>query len=278
MLIICLQIGHVNGDKASQFAGSMVDQEGDVLDEEGNIIGHADSVEESLKDVDPKPIEEGTEGSQNPLEEATEGSQKPTEGAEGIEKPEVEGSKADLEKGAEDIEKPDVKGPFGVQDKGEITNASGLVIGKLVEGEPQDLVGQSIAEIDEEGNLKNKTGSVIGKGELNPTLEKGSQDASELPEGSKAEVPEGELPKDAEGSKVEVPEGAEGEKPEVPEGEVAEGEKPEGELPEGEVPEAEAPDLSILKDKTVNKLGKIVDAEGNPFGTLVEGEAKKLAG
>ncbi|TVY86478.1 hypothetical protein LAWI1_G007272, partial [Lachnellula willkommii] len=75
----------------------------------------------------------------------------------------------------------------------------------------------------------------------------------------------------------EKPEGelAEGEKPE---GELAEGEVPEGEVPEGEEPEAEVPDLSILKDKTVNKLGKIVDAEGNPFGVLVEGEAKKLAG
>jgi len=234
-------IGHVNGDKGSQLAGSMVDQEGDILDEEGNIIGHADSVEESLKDVDPKPIEESAEGSQKPLEE-----------------------------GAEGAEKTDVKGPFGVQDHGEITNASGLVIGKLQEGEPQDLVGQSIAEIDEEGNLKNKDGSIVGKAELNPTLEKGE---SQLPEGT-----DGEKPEAPEGSKVsgsEAAEGIEGAKSEVPEGAV-----PKSELGEDGVPEAEAevPDLSILKDKTVNKLGKIVDAEGNPFGVLVEGEAKKLAG
>jgi hypothetical protein len=218
-----------------------------------------------MKEVDPKPVEEGVEGSQKPLEEGVEGSKKPLEeDAEGVDKP-------DLDEDTEGIKKPELTGPFGVQDKGEITNATGQVIGHLQEGTPQDLVGTSIQEIDEEGNLKNKSGSVVGKAEINPeVLEKSG---SELPvgvEGEKPEVPEGEeLP---EGEKPEVPEGEElpeGEKPEVPEGE---------ELPEGEVPEAEVPDLSILKDKTVNKLGKIVDADGNPFGILVEGEAKKLAG
>lgn len=42
----------------------MVDQEGDVLDDEGNVIGHADSVAESLKDVDAKPLEEGADDAQ----------------------------------------------------------------------------------------------------------------------------------------------------------------------------------------------------------------------
>jgi len=248
-------IGHVSGDKGSQLAGSMVDQEGDVLDDEGNIIGHADTVAESMKEVDPKPVEEGAEGSQKPLEGGAEGSQKPLkEGAEGVDKP-------DVDEDTEGIKKPELTGPFGVQDKGEITNATGQVVGHLQEGTPQDLVGTSIQEIDEEGNLKNKSGSVVGKAEINPeVLEKSG---SELPEGEKPEVPESELP--------------EGEKPE---GEKPEGEElPEGEKPEGEeLPEGEAPDLSILKDKTVNKLGKIVDADGNPFGILVEGEAKKLAG
>jgi hypothetical protein len=258
---------------------------------EGNIIGHADTVAESTKEADPKPEEEGAEGSQKPLE-GVEGSQKPTE--EGSKKPLEEGAegvdKPNLDEDTESIKKPELTGPFGVQDKGEITNATGQVIGHLQEGTPQDLVGTSIKEIDEEGNLKNKSGSVVGKAELNPevleksgsALPEGSQvpgsEAAEGVEGEKPEVPEGE--ELAEGEKPEVKEGeelAEGEKPEVKEGEeLAEGEKPEGEeLPEGE---AEVPDLSILKDKTVNKLGKIVDADGNPFGILVEGEAKKLAG
>lgn len=228
-------IGKVDGDKASELAGSMVDQEGDILDKDGNIIGHSDSVVESLKNIDPKPIEEVAEGAQKPLEDAAEG--------------------------AKDS-KPELEGPFGIQDNGDITNAQGEAIGKLADGKPQDLVGTSIKEIDDEGNLRDKSGSVIGKGEiLQQFLEKSvSQVGSKLPrDEEKSDL----VGSNAEEAKKDLPGGVQ---------------KPETELPEGVVPEVEAPDLSILKDKTVNKLGKIVDADGNPFGILVEGEAKKLAG
>jgi hypothetical protein len=66
--------------------------------------------------------------------------------------------------------KPEMEGPFGVQDNGEITNATGVPIGKLVDGEPQDLVGTSIKEIDAEGNLKKASGSIIGKAEIKPDV------------------------------------------------------------------------------------------------------------
>ncbi|KAH6669460.1 hypothetical protein B0J14DRAFT_517734 [Halenospora varia] len=178
----------------------MVDQEGDILDDEGNVIGTA-SVGEAPD----------LEGSEKPDLEATE------KGLEGTEKPDL----GDAEVQETELgEKPELVGPFGVQDNGEITNATGQVIGKLAEGTPQDLVGTSIKEIDDEGNLKNKSGSVIGKAELDLELL------------NKA----------------------------------------------GELDDIEVPDLSILKGKTVNKAGKIVDEEGNPFGLLVEGEAKKLIG
>lgn len=36
--------------------------------------------------------------------------------------------------------------------------------------------------------------------------------------------------------------------------------------------------MSILKGKKVNKLGEIVDEEGNPFGRLISGDVKKLVG
>ncbi|TAQ83845.1 hypothetical protein B7494_g7833 [Chlorociboria aeruginascens] len=40
----------------------------------------------------------------------------------------------------------------------------------------------------------------------------------------------------------------------------------------------EVADLSVLEGKKVNKLGKIVDEGGNPFGQLAEGDPKKLNG
>jgi hypothetical protein len=108
----------VTGEKAKQLKGSMVDKEGDVLDAEGNVIGKADLIAGAV-------------------------------GALGSEKPETE---------APETEAPELAAPFGVQDNGEITNASGTVIGKLAEGEPRELVGTSIKEIDAEGNLKAESG------------------------------------------------------------------------------------------------------------------------
>lgn len=118
-------IGRVNGENASQLEGSVVDGQGDVLDEEGNVIASAEPLESNGG------------------------------------------------------EKPELSGPFGVQDNAEITNATGVVVGKLVEGEPQDLVGTSIKEIDEDGNLKAESGSTVGKAELNPdVLGQGEEAAS----------------------------------------------------------------------------------------------------
>lgn len=63
-----------------------------------------------------------------------------------------------------------MKGPFGVQDNGEIINVSGIVVGKLVEGELQDLVGQSIKRIGDDGQLETDTSTVIGRAELKPEI------------------------------------------------------------------------------------------------------------
>jgi hypothetical protein len=184
--------------------GSLVDTEGDVIDAEGNVIGKAD------------------------VESAT----KEAEGATGVSGEAVEG-----------VEKPELAGPFGVQDNGEITNATGVPIGKLAEGDPQDLVGQSIKEIDMEGNLKAESGSTIGKVELSPeVLDKDDQAAGEL------------------GDTVPTKGGEAG-------GELGE-KAPEGEEAVGELEEANPElDLSILDGMKVNKLGKIVkeDVSANSF-------------
>ncbi|PVH68722.1 hypothetical protein DL98DRAFT_360390, partial [Cadophora sp. DSE1049] len=180
-------LGHVPSDKAAELKGSMVDQEGDVVDEEGNVIGKADLEGEAAEAAGSAPNVVGA--------------------AEGA--------------------KPELATPFGVQDNGEITSAT------------SDVVGTAIAQISEEGNMNAESGSTIGKAEISPELLE------------KAELEP--KPEDAEGTVEGAAEGAGGEVPEVP-------------------------DLSILKNKIVNKAGKIVDENGNPFGQLVEGDAKKLIG
>lgn len=130
-------IGKVNGENASQFNGSVVDQQGDILDAEGNVVGQAK------------------------LDEAVENAKSEVGSKAGAVPSEI-GSK--VNEAAAD--KPDLSGPFGVQDNGEVTNATGIPVGKLVEGEPQDLVGTSIKDIDSQGNLVKESGSIVGKVEI----------------------------------------------------------------------------------------------------------------
>lgn len=300
-------IGHVNGEATSNFEGSMVDQEGDILDAEGNVIGTADLV-------------------QNVAQSAV-------------------GDKPSLE----------AQAPFGVQDNGDITNATGSVVGKLAEGKPQDLVGTAITAIDASGNLKAESGSTIGKADLQEGLlneaaskkSDGQVDDGELsdkadsaielqdqeaanpdlaadqksglgadkeidnlkPDDSASQVGGSKVPDDAsnlgeksgkaqdlaskvvDGSEVakdldsKATDGSQAVDDGAPAPEITEEPGELNELDTNPVDENELaedapklPDLSILKDMTVNKLGKIVDENGNPFGQLIEGDPKKLAG
>jgi len=174
-------IGKVNGENASQYNGSAVDQQGDILDEEGNVIGQA-SLDEAVGNAkseveskaDPVPSEIGSKGDAVPSEV---------------------GSKVD----EATANKPDLTGPFGVQDNGEVTNATGVPIGKLLDGEPKDLVGTSIKDIDSQGNLVKESGDIVGKVELDQPV-----DAAPSEIGSKPEDPEAKL--DDAGDKIEDPE------------------------------------------------------------------------
>jgi hypothetical protein len=203
----------------------------------------------------------------------------------------------------EGVKKPDLAGPFGVQDNGDITDANGAVVGKLAEGTPQDLVGTSIMDIDAEGNLLAENGSILGKADLKSDLldkedqadaakpelvgpfdvqENGEilnaegQVVANLPEGQNLEGKsikdidsQGNL-KDESGSVIAKAELL----PEILENAGSQTE--DAKLPEGT--DAEVPYLSILKGMKVNKVGRIVDEQGNPHGVLVEGDPKKLAG
>jgi len=281
--------------------------------------------------------------------------------------------------GEEAGEKAELAAPFGVQDNGEITNATGAVVGKLTEGTPQELVGTSIKEIDADGNLKAESGSTIGKADLQQeVLDKaeglsaagsqlGSQASgaqkklgetgSEVPDAkdkleeagsqapdAKEKLGETEEPKldeegksvleqpklDEEGNPISeepkldeegnpIPEepkldkegDAISEEPKLdkdgnplpeepkldeatPEPKLDKDGNPmpeepkldeegnpipeEPKLDEDGTPLPETPDLSILKGMKVNKLGKIVDESGTPFGQISEGEIKKLVG
>jgi hypothetical protein len=168
---------NIDDEEGTEAAGS-VDEEGRVVDETGKVIGHvtgekAKQLKGSMvdKEGDVLDAEGNVIGKADFIAEAT--------GA--------------LDSAKSDIEAPELAAPFGVQDNGEITNATGNVIGKLAEGEPRELVGTSIKEIDADGNLKAESGSTIGKADISPELlEKaegaGSELGSKVPEDAKSKV------------------------------------------------------------------------------------------
>ncbi|KAH0559556.1 hypothetical protein GP486_003932, partial [Trichoglossum hirsutum] len=246
-------IGKVNGYSGGM-SGKIVDQEGDVLDEEGNVIGKAEAINgdaigghklgrevdataDEHKDVTngrnlPKHLDDTTGKPDKPeLEEPELDKTKPgepeLERAENG-KPEVE----QLGQEKPEVEKPELEkqrpaGPFKIQENGEITDTLGNTIGRLAEGvDVKELAGKLVKDIDEEGNILDDSGTVVGKANL------------ALPEGEEG------LPEKASLSEEK----------------------------------AKLPDISILEGKKVNKIGNVVDDDGNLFGRLIEGNPKGLIG
>ncbi|GAW13808.1 hypothetical protein ANO14919_031980 [Xylariales sp. No.14919] len=131
--------------------------------------------------------------------------------------------------------------PFTIAENGQVTDQNGKVLGKLAEGQDfTSLVGKEIKGIDEHGNLLGDNDTELGKVDL---------------------VPEGSI---VNRIKEEVPEAAE-------RLDAIEAAKQQAE-------QAELPDLSILEGLKINKMGNVVDQNGNPVGKVKSGDLKKLAG
>jgi hypothetical protein len=170
---------------------------------------------------------------------------------------------------------------------GKMVNKAGLVIGdegipvaRLIEGKAKDLAGK---ELDEEGQIWNDKGKVIGRVELIPDEEREAK-----PEGPFAGleglrvIEDGKIADENDNVVGEIVEGnpkkliglAVDEDGDIVDryGNVKGHAEP---LPEEEEVQV---DNSILNGMVLNKQGFVVDDNGVPFGRLVEGDAKELAG
>ncbi|KXL46047.1 hypothetical protein M433DRAFT_154607 [Acidomyces richmondensis BFW] len=225
------RVGYITEGDPKRLIGRSVDEDGDVIDKKGSVVGHAERYDE-------------------PEEEVPE--------------------QADLS--------------FL---QGKTVNKAGLVIGdegipvaRLIEGKAKDLAGK---QLDDQGQIWNDRGKVIGRVELIPEEEREAK-----PEGPFAgleglRVIEGGKVADEDGNVVgEIVEGnpkrliglAVDEDGDIVDkyGNVKGHADP---LPEEE---EEVIDNSILNGKKLNKQGYVVDENGIPFGRLVHGDAKELAG
>lgn len=225
-------VGVVTEGDAKKLLGRAVDEDGDIIDKKGSVVGHADRYEE---------------------EEA----------------PEEEAADLSFLQGKQ------------VNKAGVVIGDEGTPIARLIEGNPKQVAGR---KLDDQGQLWNDQGQVIGRVELIPEEERESK-----PEGPFAGL---EGLRVIEGGKV-------ADENENVVGEIVEGNPKrliglavdeDGDIvdkygnvkghaePLPEEEEEEPLDNSILENKELNKQGYVVDEKGIPFGRLVEGNVKELAG
>jgi hypothetical protein len=199
-----------------------------------------------------------------------------------------------------------------VQEGGKIFGSNGNVIGEVTEGNPEDLVGETV---NAEGEIIDEDGDLIGVvtlvqqqpeaeeegGMETPTATKELDEKEGAPQADMGEAEDEaggiDLPAAGDEAAEKTQEGA----PKPEEGMTGDeqaagevggalpGEKPELEKPEMEGEgealgeqkppevEGELPDISTLEGLKCNKLGSIVNADGTAVGELIEGNAKKLA-
>ncbi|KAJ5157663.1 uncharacterized protein N7482_008763 [Penicillium canariense] len=181
----------------------------------------------------------------------------------------------------------DEEGPFTgleglvVGQDGWIVDENQTRVGKLIDGDAKKLLGRGV---DEDGEILDRHGSVIGRAERYNEPEREEEPAPDVsvmnglrcnkagyvigPEGFPiGRVVEGN-PKELAGKKIE-------------DGEIYDGKKVVGRvelIPEDELESKPEGPFAGMEGLVVNKDGFVEDEEGAIVGKLIEGEAKKLRG
>lgn len=228
--------------------GKELNEAGDILDEEGNILGGVE--DESLRqkiaegELDPNTLQVDEEG--NVLDEEGNVLGK-TELADGVAE-KLAGLHSALDFRILDGKK--------VNKKGKILNDDGEEIGELIDG---DLAACTGGKVNDKGEVFDKKNNLVGHVRVTP-----GEAAEEATHELLAEL--GELPEEGEDAAEDAEEAAEDA------GSDAE------EAAEDAEPLMEEPELSILDGLKVNKKGQVLNEDGEPIGELTAGELSQCAG
>lgn len=287
--------GMETGDQETDDQGKLKEQAPIVMEDKtedaGKELKETDAPKPDAKDSEEK-TEDVKEGEEAPQPDTKDLEDKPEEVKEGEEAPKPDTK--DLEDKSEEVkegDKPEEEEPIDFSDlkdtkvnkAGKLVNKSGDVVGVLLEGDAKQLIGK---KSDEEGNIWNDAGKIVGKCRPLNHSERGDEkefapfenfpDAIVEADGRVTSngqqvgaVVEGD-PKRLKGSHVDE------------DGDILDrrgnvvGKAEAWDEPEAE-PEAVA-DMSSLAGKRVNKAGNLVDGSGAIYGKVVEGNVKSLVG
>ena len=134
-----------------------------------------------------------------------------------------------------------------VGEGGVILGPDGEPLGQLDEGDPEDLIGQTIGE---DGEILDEDGDVIGRCSILP------EKAKELAQKAKDEAEAAEAAEAADQVEAAAEEA----------GEAA------------DQPKTEIPDIGILEGLKVGEGGEILDSEGKAVGKITEGDPEDFIG
>ncbi|KAH0349811.1 hypothetical protein KCU83_g5141, partial [Aureobasidium melanogenum] len=285
--------------KAKELAGKKLDDQGQIWNDQGKVIGRVEMIPEDERESKPDGPFAGLQGlrvvadgkvadeDENIVGEIVEGNAKRLIGLAVDEDGDVMDRYGNVKGHAEPLEEEE-EGPVDnsllsgkkLNKQGFVVDEKGIPVGKLLEGNVKELAGRLC---DENGDIHNDTGKVVGHCEVLPENERVSR----------AEGPfaghEG-LRVNKEGFVVDSEDNVVGK---VTEGDVKklvglqvdeDGDindkygNSKGHAEPYEEEEAAPIDNSILDGKKLNKQGFVVNEDGIPLGKLVEGNVKELAG
>jgi len=305
----------VDLEKLAGKQGFNVDAEGNLVGENGTIIGKVDllpvkelPIPESVKErvlnaavpegasqlgsklegskadlasqaPDADDAKEGVEEGKEGLEGAVDGAEEKAEGA-------VDGEEAkETAEGAEEEAESNIP-PVSILDgmkvnkAGKVVDRDGNPIGQLIEGDAKKLAGK---KCDKEGKIWNDAGKVIGRAEPLPEVEENEAAPFEdfpgaLVDKSGKIMYEGEVIGQVVEGDVKKMVG----KTVDADGDILDKNgnvigKAERTEEEPE-PEPEGPDYSVLADKKINKAGNVVDDSGRVVGRVIQGVLKNMIG
>ncbi|OJJ32019.1 hypothetical protein ASPWEDRAFT_118028 [Aspergillus wentii DTO 134E9] len=251
-------IGKITEGDHKKLRGRIVDEDGDIVDKFGSVKGHAEPYEppeEEVEEVDLSSLEgKMVNKAGNVVDAQGTVYGRITSGDKRLAGRKVDGQgqiwsddgkvigKADLIHGSEQEK---TEGPFygfetaEVGKDGTVADASGRIIGRLIEGDPKRLLGR---KVDEDGDVLGKNGNSIGKAERWEPEEK---KRSVNPMSGRKVTREGEV-RDSDGNLI-------------------------GKLTSG--------NLGTLVGKEIDDNGYVVDNDGNKMGepSPEELEAQKQA-
>ncbi|KAI4223886.1 MAG: hypothetical protein L6R36_005093, partial [Xanthoria steineri] len=224
-------VGVITEGDPKKLVGRAVDEDGDVIDKRGNVIGHAERYEEP-EEAEPEAIDLSI-----------------------------------------------LKGLI-LNKEGNVIGPEGVPIARLVEGNAKELAGR---KCDEEGQIWNDSGKVVGRCELIPENEREAKPEGPFAGLEGCVVVKDGFVEDEEGNRVGVV--VEGEAKKLvgravdEDGDIVDKYgNVKGHAERYEEEEEEPVDLSILAGKVVNKQGNVVDEHGTIFGRIAEGDPSSLAG